>query len=340
MSDQCPSIDSLREKELMPTAIKDTLNALGVQSCITKSNSSASSWAADGGMETDVLGGLLGSGKVRMRAAGSKSGSSSESIGCETIVALAKKNIQNVNNIMCTIKKTQNENIVNAKSYNNIKIEGKKWKVGGSVELIQRSDIKIATDVNINSNDIEEVASKTETNLKDSIDILKKDEYGFGATGQGSKTLVDLENKINQNDYKKSLREKINQAVQFTESNNNINITKDDYTIAGDFRINQSTAFDIKAMTGVEEINKDFFAPVKNVAAESKFKGDFQTKGEGYKPPPDAGSNWGDLFPEKKTTGFIILGIVALILIGLILYFLLSGSKKKNTESEWVDDTD
>jgi len=318
---KCPEAEKIPSAADAAPYTKGMVEATGSQACRTEAGSEQSTFAfafGGGGIGPGFIGGLGGGG------GGASMKSTSNTLGCEQISAIAQRNYQTAQKIKCIINQKQQNTNVSAAAINNINFESTDGGIylncgDQGLKIKQGIRLKIVNTQQFSDETIQDITETVELAAKQNIKQLQESKVGFGATPQGQKVLQETFNKIDSKDIKAQVQQAVVESNTTIDAKNNVQIkSKKDINISGkECDINQDISLDILAQTIINSVMKNTFTEFFKASSEATSESTQKSEAEGMP----------DLF---KSIGMIIGGIVALIVVLIIIYmvFKFSGSAK------------
>jgi preprotein translocase subunit SecG len=234
----CNNLEAPNKNE-ETNAVAQIATALNTQACSTSNDSTQFSLAGSGYVNTPIA-------DAGVNFKQSYSDSLTNTIGCEQLAIASQEFAASVKKISCFITNDSKNISVNTKSVNSIVIEaGRDFIAEEEIKLDQRVDVKIVSITNINESTKNAMIAEVKTATINLIDQIQDSKSGIGATPQGSKSIIQAKNKIEQTDF--------NQVVNETITNININT---------------DTLNTIKIKAGRDIIFKKKFEATQNILAD------------------------------------------------------------------------
>ena len=335
---ECPPRKTEELAKDLPDTFASTMNAMGIESCKTTQNSESWNMAAAGEME--IMGGLGGSASVAMNANGLKTGSSS--VGCEQVLAIAKKNLDVVDKVKCTLQDTYLAISQAVSVMNEVAID-----VGGNFEPVcdftidQQNKVTLAANITFSETAKQQMTDILDENIKDVTKALQESKSGYGATPEGAKMLEDINNKSIHGDYKADIKKIVETTSQLATENNKVTIkVRGDFKPGGKYcKISQSNIAEFVASIllnqTISQVFSDYGKKVNEYAVTHQQEA--ENAGTPVIPPANAVVPDNTLTKLAKqlgeagsTTKFasisssVCVSIVIVVIIAVALYFYLS----------------
>ena len=301
--EKCPPPPVLTD-EINNTAVTEAAKAMGIQTCRTSTSTATAGFCSAA---------ILGCGAAQF--------TTTENVGCETVQIIADKFRQATQNISCILNINVRTVDASIRSSNTVRykaINGGKLKVKcpSGLKIEQTATIKYVDLQTISTEQIAEIANETKLTSNDIIKAVQTNEAGYAGTPIGSKFVSDSQKQIDTTDFKKNVKESIDQMKIRVNSNNEVEFIADGGEMeleSNSCEIKQNTLIDIMAT----KILNDILTSVFKTKVESDIKKDVdvasKNKSEG------APNVVGDMF--KAISGMMGMGllVIIIIVIGLVM---------------------
>ena len=331
----CPPKSDMEKVKAIPNTVGNMAAAAGIQSCKTSASNDSTEFSAQASLELGPSG-MLGSADASLQ--GKSQTVTSNSVGCETVVAMAKINMDVVDKVKCTLSESNGKINNNAKAYNSVKITADDLTMdcgAGGLNINQKNKVTMNSKASISSSQMSTMVNDITKSVKDMTSVLSSSTTGFGATPQGQKTLQNITNQTNTSDYQEQVKNSILSIANAADAENELVIDgRKRYKLTGgQCNINQENIIEVISSMIITDVLNNTFAEYKKQSDEymdnviSKSESEGQPKIEGLKSMFDS---LGDARAKWLTP--LIIGIVVIvvaIIIGIIVLAIKPGSNKE-----------
>ena len=303
--EQCPP-PAKPTDEINNAAVKDAAKAMGIRSCSTQTTSVS-----------------MGFCSLAIMGCAAAQGTNTQNLGCETVQIIADKFRQTTQNISCIMNINIRTVDASMRSSNTVKfnaINGAKLKVKcpGGLKIEQSATIKYVDLQSLSTEQIAEIANEAKTTATEIVKAVQKNEAGYAGTPMGSKFVSDSQKQIDSLDFKKNVKESIDQIKIRVNANNEVEFVAEGKGTELEFEgnaceIKQNTLIDIMAT----KILNDSLTSVFKTKVESEVKKDVSATSENKS--EGAPNVVGDMF--KSIGGIMGMGmlVIVIIIIGLVM---------------------
>jgi hypothetical protein len=301
--EQCPP-PAKPTDEINNAAVKDAAKAMGIRSCKTSTSTATAGFCSVA---------ILGCAAAQF--------TTTDNLGCETVQIIADKFRQTTQNISCIMNinirtvdaSMRSSNTVRYKAINGAKL---KVKCPGGLKIEQSATIKYVDLQSISTEQIAEIANEAKTTATEIVKAVQKNEAGYAGTPIGSKFVSDSQKQIDSLDFKKNVKESIDQIKIRVNANNEVEFIADGAELEFEgnaCEIKQNTLIDIMAT----KILNDSLTSVFKTKVESEVKKDVSATSENKS--EGAPNVVGDMF--KAIGGMMGMGmlVIVIIIIGLVM---------------------
>lgn len=301
--EQCPP-PAKPTDEINNAAVKDAAKAMGIRSCKTSTSTATAGFCSVA---------ILGCAAAQF--------TTTDNLGCETVQIIADKFRQTTQNISCIMNinirtvdaSMRSSNTVRYKAINGAKL---KVKCPGGLKIEQSATIKYVDLQSISTEQIAEIANEAKTTATEIVKAVQKNEAGYAGTPIGSKFVSDSQKQIDSLDFKKNVKESIDQIKIRVNANNEVEFIADGAELEFEgnaCEIKQNTLIDIMAT----KILNDSLTSVFKTKVESEVKKDVSATSENKS--EGAPNVVGDMF--KSIGGMMGMGmlVIVIIIIGLVM---------------------
>ncbi len=203
-------------REQLKTEGAALMQAAGVRTCETSQSSFTAE--AHGSISVPFAGADFGM---------SMTSNNSSSIGCEQIAVITDKYRKTVNSATCLLKKTKNVVRNTITGINSVVFEaGRDLDVNCSGEeglsIKQKMSLDMISQINLSQAELTQIETACKDVVKTIADTAMSSNNGLGATPQGQKMIKDTLTDIEQNDYKSSISETLNETVTKMAGSNTV----------------------------------------------------------------------------------------------------------------------
>ena len=264
--EQCPP-PAKPTDEINNAAVKDAAKAMGIRSCKTSTSTATAGFCSVA---------ILGCAAAQF--------TTTDNLGCETVQIVADKFRQATQNISCIMNinirtvdaSMRSSNTVRYKAINGAKL---KVKCPGGLKIEQSATIKYVDLQSISTEQIAEIANEAKTTATEIVKAVQKNEAGYAGTPIGSKFVSDSQKQIDSLDFKKNVKESIDQIKIRVNANNEVEFIADGAELEFEgnaCEIKQNTLIDIMAT----KILNDSLTSVFKTKVESEVKKDVSATSE------------------------------------------------------------
>jgi len=326
----CPPKTDLEKVAEMPDGLDKTMNAMGVESCKTDTSKDEYNYAMGGKMEVNIP---LAGASVEVHSTGGGMTTASSSVGCEQITAIAKSSVDVTDKIKCTIKSSVLDSSQTAKAYNRVEFKVKNLNLmcDDGFNIDQRNKVTLKSSISFSADQMKDVESTIKDGLKQTSEIIKNTETGWGATPEGKKYIEQTQEKIVKGEYDASITENVMRIAQYAEGENVLKFEGDVMTLRGkQCQISQENVLDLVSEMVYNDSIRDVFKEYYEKTREYDLKMDETTVSGGVSTlppatiPPLTGSS-------GSTTTNIIFAVLVIIVIAAGGFFWWS---QNGAESE------
>lgn len=314
----CPPKTDLEKVAEMPDGLDKTMTAMGVESCKTTANSAESNYAAGANLTVKIP---LASATATVYSSGGSLETATTSVGCEQITAIARSSVDVTDRIQCTLKSSVLDSSQVGKAYNSVK-----FFAGGDMNLIcdngfkvdQKNQIKLSSSISFTQEQMRDVERTIIDGLKQTADIIKNTETGWGATPEGQKYIEQTQEKITKGEYDANITENMNKISQYASGTNELVFeATGNYTLRGSqCTISQDNVVELIADIVYSDCSNNVFKEFYEKTREYDTKMD-QTTVSGGAPtlrPPTIPSFTDD--SESSTATIIAIVVIIVVIVG------------------------
>jgi hypothetical protein len=203
-------------REQLKTEGAALMQAAGVTTCETSQSSFTAE--AHGSVDIPFAGADFGM---------SMTSNNSSSIGCEQIAVITDKYRKTVNSATCLLKKTKNVVRNTITGINSVVFKaGRDLDVNCSgqegLSIKQKMSLDMISQINLSQAELTQIETACKDVVKTIAETAMNSDNGLGATPQGQKMIKDTLTDIEQNDYKSSISETLNETVTQMAGSNTV----------------------------------------------------------------------------------------------------------------------
>jgi len=317
----------------IPNTVGNMAAAAGIQSCKTSASNTDTEFSAQASLDLGP-GGMLGSANASLQ--GKSQTITSNSTGCETVVAMAKINMDVVDKVKCTLSESNGKINNNAKAYNSIQITADDLTMNctGGLNINQKNKITMNSKASISSSQMSTMVSDITKSVKDMTSVLSSSTTGFGATPQGQKTLQNITNQANTSDYQEQVKNSILSIANAADAGNSLVLGGGKrFMLSGSScNINQENVIEVISSLIINDVLNNTFAEYKKQSDEymntvvSKSVSEGQPKIEGLKSMFDSQAD------KWKNIAMVVGGVIVLIIVIIVFAVIFINVIRKPKE--------
>lgn len=284
--------------------------AAGLRTCQTSASSSSFEASGETSGLLDIVAGF------RIDASGNQT--STSTLGCDQFAAICRQVYMTQSVINCILHEHKNEYSSVISASNSLILSHVKFNCK-TFDLSQNINIRAIQVSQISEEIKSQIENETHILNENILDILQKSASEWASTPQGNKALAELQTKINAYNTNQNITKFFNDYEAKVEANNGIYFGESEIT-ADSCYISQDITIDVMAKQLVVDNLNTFFSTTFDVINKDQ---------EGM---TQISVNKGPLDTISKYLPYILL-FVGIIVIGYIIYRMLSKPKSTNISS-------